>query len=76
MTCQACAEFAANSQSHSFYPGCTECIARGLSRSPIYWNAAQADAMTPSYRHALQNAFGENWKAGHARVKHYAEMKQ
>lgn len=53
---------------------CDGCTARALAQSPVYHDAAQADAITPAYRDALQRAFGaERWREGHALVREWAE---
>ena len=47
----------------------------GKIRSP--WGALKtevakaANAMTPGYRNALRSVFGNDWREGHERVKHW-----
>lgn len=58
---------------HGYTNGCPECSARALAGSPEYFDASQANAITPRYRAALQRVFGGDWKAGHGRVQDWAQ---
>lgn len=71
--CTACEQAMRTPLSGAYAAGCTECAARHLAHSPMYWAASVADALTPSYRHALRAAFGVQWMDGHALVKRWAE---
>ena len=73
-TCPACTEFASNPQTGSYRAQCLECKARSIANSPLYFEASQAEAITPAYRSALQRAFGGAWLEFHQRVKAYAEL--
>lgn len=72
MTCEACEHAKDNPQTGMYQANCRECTARALANSPQYFDAMKAEAITPAYRSALQSAFGQDWKAGHERVKHWA----
>ena len=74
-SCQACAEATANRWSGAYRADCKECSARALSHSPDYFEGQRTGKMTPAYRHALDVTFGENWKAGHERVKAWDQLR-
>lgn len=73
MSCEACAQARENRWCGMYRAACDGCTARALSQSPMYHEAAQAEAMTPAYRDALQRAFGDRWREGHAMVKEWAQ---
>lgn len=75
MSCPACTEAMRSPHSGMFQADCQDCTARALAHSPICFEAAQAGAITPAYRDALQFAFGEDWIAGHARVKRWVDLR-
>lgn len=72
MSCWGCTEFEAG-HTGSYSAGCRECGARALAQSHEHFESAQAGAMTPRYRSALQRVFGAEWKRGHERVKAWSE---
>jgi len=72
MNCEACESAKKNRWCGMYRADCKECSARALSHSPMYWSAAEADAITPAYRDALQAVFGDEWKSWHAKVKAWA----
>ncbi|MDE2104027.1 MAG: hypothetical protein KGL39_42715 [Patescibacteria group bacterium] len=72
--CPACADFAQNPRTGSTRAQCLECRARSIADSPIYDNAAKANAITAPYKAALERAFGGDWLVWHERVKHYAAL--
>lgn len=71
MTCWGCTDW--QNGGHGYTAGCPECAARALATSPGYFEAAQANAITPRYRAALQQTYGADWRAGHERVREWAE---
>lgn len=73
MTCPACQRANTKPNTGMIQAGCPGCTARDLARGPLYFESAQAGAITPTYRKALERAYGENWKEGHAQVKDWAE---
>lgn len=73
MNCVACTYARQHKDSGMYHAGCDGCAARALARSPMYYEAAQADAMTPAYREALRRAFGERWRDGHQLVKGWVQ---
>jgi hypothetical protein len=73
VSCPACTEAMQNRYCGAYRADCLECAARSLSQSPAHHAAAQANAMTPRYRDALQSRFGADWMAMHARVKWWAQ---
>ena len=70
--CPACAEAERNPQTGMYRFACMECAARALAASPSHFLAAQAGKLLPAYRDALRAVFGDEWQAGHARVKEWA----
>lgn len=75
-SCTACTEAKVNAWSGAYRADCLECSARALSHSPTHFAAAQAGAITPAYRDALQAVFGDDWKAGHERAKAWASRRK
>ena len=75
MTCEACQAAEANPHCGQYRADCLECAARMLSHSPAYFEAKQSGKMTPAYRQALASTFGEDWQAGHERVKAWAKRR-
>jgi hypothetical protein len=73
MICKACEESRANRWCGHFRADCHDCKARALANSPACFEAAQAGAITPSYRDALQAEFGEKWLEGHEKVKEWTQ---
>jgi hypothetical protein len=43
-----------------------------LARSPVFHAAMAAQAFTPAYRSALQDAFGADWMQWHERVRDWS----
>ena len=72
-TCTDCLAADGNPLWGGFHGPCDACTSRALAHGPIYFAAAQADALIPAYRSALQVAFGKDWQAGHERVKAWAQ---
>lgn len=71
-SCPACAKAELCPTTGLMQAGCMGCEARGLARSPSFYEAAKAEAMTPQYRGALWALFGEKWQEGHELVKAWA----
>lgn len=67
--CTPCALAQANPDSGHVNAGCQECRIRELAKSPGFHASMVARRMTPQYRQALEVEFGEDWEAGHRRVK-------
>ena len=74
--CPACTEAKANRWSGAYRADCKECSARALSHSPEFFKSHKYEKLTPAYRHAIEVTFGENWKAGHERVKAWAQLRE
>lgn len=72
MTCPACQRADTEPNTGMIQAGCPGCTARELARSPQYFQSERAGAFTPAYRKALERAYGENWKEGHAQAKEWA----
>lgn len=72
VTCPACAAARANPLTGALRAGCSECLARDISRGPEHWQARRVGQITAAYRAVLERSFGEAWKAGHERVKAWA----
>jgi hypothetical protein len=75
MTCTACEQAKENRWCGAYHAWCLECSARALAASHEYWQANKDGRFTAAYRQALHSIFGEQWEAGHARVKAWAESK-
>lgn len=73
MTCPACAEAMRNPNTGMYRAGCKECSARALAAAPAHFLAAQAPKLLPEYKNALQAVFGDDWRAGHLRVKAWSQ---
>lgn len=67
--CEICAIAELKPDTGLVHAGCMSCEARGLARSPSFYEAAKAEAMTAQYRGALWALFGEKWQDGHELVK-------
>jgi hypothetical protein len=68
--CPACADAEAHPRTSGMYRrDCLECAARMLAHAPQHFESRKAGVMTNAYRDALQHIFGNDWLAGHARVK-------
>ncbi len=73
MICESCDRAATNPHTGWFNADCPECSARALAGGPDFFESKTGGRLTSTYRHALEAAFGEAWKAGHERVKAWAE---
>lgn len=73
MTCPACTEAERNPHTVMYQADCKECAARGLAASPAHFLSAQAAKLLPEYKNALQAVFGDDWRAGHLRVKAWSQ---
>lgn len=69
MTCKDCTQAQAAKHWPIFQADCHGCQVRALASGPAYHTAMAANAMTPSYRSALQSLFGDGWRAAHEEVK-------
>ena len=49
--------------------GCFECTTRALAGSPMFYESAQSNAITPNYRSQLKAMFGGDWKEAHEAVR-------
>lgn len=67
--CPACAKAELCPTTGLMQAGCMRCEARALARSPSFYEAACAEAMTPHYRAALWGVAGEKWRELHEMVK-------
>lgn len=57
---------------HGYRTGCDDCQARRIARGPLFWQAGQLRRVVPAYRAQLEAVFGDDWLAGHERVKEAA----
>lgn len=73
MSCSACIIAAINVRTARFDAGRIECAARSLAGAPQFFEAVQANAITPDYRDRLNTIFGSDIAGGHAKVKGYAD---
>lgn len=60
-------------QTHQHHAGlrasCEGCKVRALANSLIFWTGKRAGRMVPEYKKELELVFGQDWQAGHERVK-------
>ena len=71
-SCHACADFARNPLTGSYFAGCLECKARSIANGRVYFEAKQAGQITDAYRKLLDKTFAGDWKLGREMVKKYA----
>jgi len=70
--CEFCELAEANPRSGAYTAWCSGCKARALAHGPMYFESAQANVLTPSYRDALRSTFRDQWREGHEAVKAWA----
>lgn len=73
MTCEACQRAEKNPHTGIYMSKCQNCEARMLANSPTMADSARAAAILPGYRDALQRVFGDDWMAGHEKVKAWSD---
>ena len=73
MICESCTRAATNPRTGWFNADCPECAARALAGGPEHFESKRDKRITPAYRAALEAVFGDAWKAGHERVKAWAQ---
>lgn len=71
MTCRHCEAAERNPHSGLYSSHCDGCKARAIANGTELWEASRDGQITPRYRAALEKVFGERWKQGHERVKHW-----
>jgi hypothetical protein len=71
--CPACTEAEGNPLTGSYQQACPECRARAIAGGPTYFAAARAGAYTPEYETLMTEAFGEDWRKSHAKVKAWSD---
>lgn len=69
MSCPDCQKAQTVRHWGGYQANCRGCKVRSLASGAAYFTAMEANAMTPNYRSALQNAFGQDWRAAHEEVK-------
>lgn len=69
MICPDCQQAQRDKHWPIYQADCHGCQVRSLASGPAYHTAMAANTLTPGYRSALQNLFGEGWKAAHEEVK-------
>ena len=72
--CPACAKAELCPTTGLMQAGCMRCEARALARSPSFYEAATAEAMTPAYRDALRMVAGDDWRKVHEEVKRWGKL--
>ena len=69
MSCEHCA----SAQHDAHWPGyrakCRGCQVRAMANGPAFFEAAQANRISPPYRLALEKLFGGDWQASHREVR-------
>lgn len=74
MTCTNCEQARTTKHWAVFQADCHGCKVRALAGSTAFFEAIQANALTPRYRSELQANFGQHWRNAHEQVK--AELKR
>lgn len=67
--CEACQAAEKNPQTGRYSAHCDGCKARAVAHGRKAFDASAAGKMTPEYKQVLQRVFGDDWEAGHLRVK-------
>lgn len=73
MTCAACTTAATRPDSPLFHAACKGCAVRALAQGPQYHASGVDGALSKSYRTALAQIFGDDWREGHVLVKAEAD---
>lgn len=68
-TCPDCTAAATNKHWGGYHAGCQGCAVRALASGFEFYGAKTAGRMVPAYSQALKTIFGDDWQAGHERVK-------
>ena len=71
--CPDCTSAEQNPRWPLYRAGCIECQTRHLAHLPSHWTSRAAMRMMPSYVEALKAVFGDDYMAGHLRVKRWAD---
>lgn len=72
MTCTACERAKADPvNDHHWANHCIGCKARALALIGIHSDELEAAVVSPAYRETLERLFGEQWQAGHRRVREW-----
>ncbi len=69
MSCEHCAR----AQSDAIWPGyqarCRGCEVRALANGPAFFESAQAQRISTTYRTALEKLLGPDWQTSHREVR-------
>lgn len=68
-TCDYCARAQAQADWPLYRAQCRGCAVRSLAQGPQFHAAGVAGSIAAPYRKALGLIFGDDWRAGHERVK-------
>lgn len=77
--CDVCVRANANPACATFNRDCLECEARLLSSTPMFYRQvgkATFVEVDADYKGALRTLFGDRWREGHERVKHWYERRR
>ncbi len=75
MTCRPCDLAESGLLSGLYNADCDGCKARSIANGMDLFNARKAGEMTPEYVAILQKVWGDDWEAGHERVKAWVKKK-
>lgn len=70
--CAECVTAQAKPHHGTFLADCIECKARMLAHGPAAFYSAKEGRLTDELKTAVRATFGDDWKAGLERVKHWA----
>lgn len=74
--CPACAKAIENPLTGLTTAGCVGCAIRELARSPQFHRAKVTGSLGTDYVAKLKAIFGDDWLAGHDKVKAHADQFQ
>lgn len=69
MTCSACARAVHNPDTPFQHAGCQGCAVRAIAQGTVFHQSGLDGSLSAAYRKALAVVFGDDWWAGHERVK-------
>lgn len=75
MTCRPCDLAESGELTGIYQSDCDGCKARSIANGMDLFNARKAGEMTPEYIAILQKVWGDDWGAGHERVKAWVKKK-
>jgi hypothetical protein len=69
VTCPHCEAYERNRLYGGYHPECEGCNIRSIAGSPAYSYSLLAGTILSPYKARLVSVFGDDWRAGHDKVK-------